>query len=125
MLTKLQKADKDTNKLIDEYKDFLFSIGIRTSRERAWEIFQQAHKLPYTMLIKANPEISYQGAGRHITHSQGNQLLVIKNIGKFEIKGVSDKKDNEKSAAIKFIPSNDVKAMLEEVRVVDKTKEKE
>ena len=35
MLNRLQKVDKDTNELIDAVKDFLFSVGVRTSRERA------------------------------------------------------------------------------------------
>ena len=47
MLSKLQKADKDTNDLIDQVREYLFSIGIRTTRERAWDIFQSVHQLPY------------------------------------------------------------------------------
>lgn len=119
MLKKLQKVDADTNELINQYRQFLFDNGIRTSKERAWELFQHAHKLPYLMLIEANPKITYQGVGAHISHKHGKQLLVIKNVGKFEIKGVSNKKSNSKSAAIKFQPSNDIKKLLESVEVTD------
>ena len=44
------------------------------------------------MLVERNQTIKYQGAGAHISHKHDSQLLVIKNIGRFEIKGVSSKK---------------------------------
>ena len=119
MLDKLQKADKDTNELIDRVKDYLFSVGIRTSRERAWDILQNVHQIPYKMLIERNPKIEYQGVGAHISHKHGDQLLVVKHLGKFEIKGVGAKRDQKKTAAIKFTPSNDIKKMVEQVEVID------
>jgi hypothetical protein len=119
MLNRLQKADKDTNELIDQVQKHLFSIGIRTSRERAWDIFQTIHQLPYRYLIEKNPVIKYQGVGAHISHKHGSQMLVIKHLGKFEIKGVSDKKDKKKKASIKFKPSNDIKKLVETVEVID------
>ena len=119
MLKKLQKADKDTNELIDQVKEYLFSIGIRTSRERAWDIFQKVHQIPYLMLIERNPEIKYQGVGQHISHKHGDQLLVIKDLGKFEIKGVSMRRNDKKRAAVKFTPSAEIKALVEQVKVVD------
>jgi hypothetical protein len=118
MLNKLQKADKDTNDLIDQVRDYLFSIGIRTSRERAWDIFQNVHQLPYKMLIERNPTIKYQGVGNHISHKHGDQMLVIKHLGRFEIKGVSSKKDQKKTAAIKFAPSNEIKKLVQKVEVI-------
>jgi len=117
MLDKLQKADDDTNELIDEVQKYLFSIGIRTSKERAWDIFQTVHQLPYKVLIEKNPTIKYQGVGAHISHKHGSQLLVIKHLGKFEMKGVSSKKDQKKTASIKFSPSNEIKRLMQNVEV--------
>jgi hypothetical protein len=119
MLDKLQKADKDTNELIDKVKAYLFSIGIRTTRERAWDIFQTIHQMPYKELIEKNPIIKYQGAGAHIGHKHGSQILVIKNLGRFEIKGVSSKKDKKKTATIKFMPSYEVRDLVKKVEVID------
>lgn len=117
MLDKLQKVDKDTNDLINEVRKYLFSVGIRTSRERAWDILQTVHQLPYKILIDKNPRIKYQGAGAHISHKHGDQLLAIKHLGKFEIKGVSSKKDKKKTATVKFTPSNEIKKLMESVIV--------
>lgn len=119
MLSKLQKVDKDTNDLIDQVREYLFSIGIRTTRERAWDIFQAIHQLPYKILIERNKTIKYQGAGAHISHKHENQLLVVKNIGRFEIKGVSSKKDKKKTATIKFMPSYEVRDMIKKVEVIE------
>ena len=119
MLNKLQKADKDTNDLIDQVRAYLFSIGIRATRERAWDIFQAVHQIPYKMLIEKNPKIKYQGAGAHISHKHNSQLLVVKNLGRFEIKGVSSKKDKKKTATIKFMPSYEVRDMIKKVEVID------
>jgi len=119
MLSRLQKADKDTNELIDSVRDYLFSVGVRTSRERAWDIFQNVHRIPYKLLVSRNKEIPYQGQGKHISHKHGDQLLVIKNIGKFELKGVSMKKDQQKKATIKFSPSAEIKAEIEKIKVIE------
>jgi len=120
MLSRLQKVDKDTNDLIEMVKDYLFSVGVRTSKERAWDIFQAIHQLPYKFLVERNNEIKYQGQGQHITHKHGNQLLTIKNIGKFELKGVSVKKDKAKKASIKFTPSKEIKRLVEEsIKVIE------
>lgn len=117
MLKKLQKIDQDTNDLIDRVRAYLFSVGIRTTRERAWDVFQNVHRIPYEMMIEKNPKIKYQGQGQHITHKHGSQLMVIKNVGKFELKGVSVTKDKKKKASIKFYPSAEVKAMVEKIEV--------
>lgn len=115
MLNKLQKADKDTNDLINQVKEYLFSIGIRTSRERAWDIFQTVHQMPYLMLVERNPEIEYQGVGQHISHNKhGNQFLAIKSVGRFELKGVSSKREQKKKAAVKFMPSAEMKKLVAE-----------
>lgn len=115
MLNKLQKADADTNELINQVRDYLFSIGIRTSRERAWDIFQKVHQLPYLMLIEKNPEIEYQGVGQHISHNKhSKQFLAIKNVGRFELKGVSSTRDQKKKAAVKFMPSAEMKRLVAE-----------
>lgn len=119
MLDSLQKSDKDTNELIDKVRDYLFSIGIRTTRERAWDIFQTVHQLPYKMLIERNPVITYQGNGQHISYKHGNQLLVVRHLGRFEIKGVSARKNKKKVAAIKFSPSYDIKKLVEKVEVIE------
>ena len=120
MLKKLQKTDKDTKELIKEVQKYLFSVGIRTSKERAWDIFQNVFKIPYMMMLERNDKIPYQGAGRHITHNHGEQLLTVKNIGKFELKGVSDKKSKSKRASIRFVPSYEIKRLIEEsVEVLD------
>lgn len=115
MLKRLKKSDIDTNELIDRVRDYLFSIGIRTSRERAWDILQKVHHLPYEMLIEKNPEIKYQGPGRHIrisTHE--NQVFHIRELGRYELKGFSTGK-----AAIKFTPAEAVKKKVsEEVKVI-------
>ena len=120
-LSKLQKSDKDTNELIDKVREYLFSIGIRTSRERAWDIFQAIHKMPYEILITKNKVIKYQGQGQHISHkNQPSQVLTIKDIGKFEIKAVSSTKSKPKRASIKFVASKDIQKMLDEkVEVID------
>jgi hypothetical protein len=119
MLNKLQKADKDTNDLIDMVKNYLFSVGIRTSRERAWDVFQAIHKLPYKLIANRNPSIVYQGQGQHILAKHGNQLLVIKEVGRFELKGVSSKKGQPKHAAVKFIPSADIQKLIGKIEVKD------
>lgn len=120
MLTRLQKVDKDTNELIEMVKDYLFSVGIRTSKERAWDIFQKVHQLPYKFMIERNKEIRYQGQGMHITHKHGNQLLTIKNIGRFELKGVSVRKNSAKKATIKFSPSKEIRRLIEDnIKVVE------
>lgn len=119
MLPRLQKVDKDTNELIDRVKNYLFSIGIRTSRERAWEVFRAIHHMPYELLIEKNPKIKYQGAGQHISHKHGNMLLSIKNVGKFKLQGVSTKQGKKKKAAIKFEPSNEMKNLIEKIEVVE------
>ena len=124
MLTRLQKVDKDTNELIDMVKEYLFSVGVRTSKERAWDIFQTIHQLPYRFMVERNKEIKYQGQGMHITHKYGNQLLTIKNIGKFELKAVSVKKDSIKRPTIKFTPSAEIRSLIEEnVKVIDNGEE--
>lgn len=110
MLNSLQKSDKDTNELIERVKDYLFSIGIRTTRERAWDILQKVNHLPYEMLLEKNPEITYQGQGRHVrqtTHE--SQVFVIRSLGRYELKGLSNGK-----AVIKFIPSKALKNKVSE-----------
>lgn len=114
---KLQKVDEDTNALIDEFRAFLFSIGYRATREKAWIILQKAHKLPYEVLMDKNKEgIEYQGQGRHISSRHGNQLMVIKELGRFEVKATVDKSSDEMfgyNATIKFKPSQD---LVKEIR---------
>lgn len=110
MLKSLQKSDKDTNELIDRVKEYLFSIGIRTTRERAWEILQKVNHLPYEMLLEKNPEITYQGPGRHVRQStHEGQVFVIKDLGRYELKGLAKGK-----AVIKFIPSHTLKNKVAE-----------
>lgn len=107
----LQKVDEDTNKLIDDFRAFLFSIGYRATREKAWTVLQKAHKIPYEHLIEKNKEgIEYQGQGRHISAKHGNQLMVIRELGRFEVKAVSNRNKEEESysATIKFKPSQDL-----------------
>ena len=112
MLDRLQKIDQDTNDLIEEVQKFLFSVGVRTSKERAWAIFKACYKIPFEMLITRNNTIEYQGQGVHLSSRHNKQRLVIKDIGKFEIKGVSMKKDIAKTAVVKFIPSYDIKNLV-------------
>lgn len=119
MLNKLQKIDKDTNDLIESFRDYLFSVGVRTSKERAWDILQQSYKLPFEFLISKNQSIKYQGAGKHISHKHDNQLMVIRNLGKFEVKGVVNKATGTKSATIKFTPSNDIKELTKKIEVLE------
>lgn len=127
MITKkLQKADIDTNALIDTMqaylKEYFRQLGIRgivVSREMAWDFFQTSHKLPYMLLISRNPTIIYQGQGRHLSKKHSDQQLVIKNIGRFEMKGVSHKKDLAKTASIKFKPSKDIEKLLDTVEVLE------
>jgi hypothetical protein len=118
MLKRLQKVDQDTNDLIAEIQKFLFSVGVRTSKERAWEIFKACYKIPFEMLIERNDTIEYQGQGVHLSSRHDKQRLVIKDIGKFELKGVSMKKDAKKTAAVKFVPSYDIKNMAAKVKVI-------
>ena len=47
MLDRLQKADQETIEFIKLIKQTLFSLGIRTSEERAWEVFKSLNKLPF------------------------------------------------------------------------------
>lgn len=118
MLSKLQKSDKDTNELIDMAKAYLFSVGVRTSRERAWDILKNMHQLPYKLLVARNKQIEYQGQGVHISHKHGDQLLVVRNIGRFELKGVSSRKTKEKTATIKFTPSEEIKKEVQKIKVI-------
>lgn len=109
-LDKLQKSDTDTLELIEAFTDYLFSIGVRTDKERAWAIFQTAFKLPYDLLAKRNNEITYQGQGVHLTHKKfGNQILTIKDLGRFEIKA-----NKNGRVKVNFTPSKDVFNYLEE-----------
>lgn len=112
ILDKLQKTDKHTKHLIKEVQKLLFSLGIRTSKERAWAVFQQVFKLPFEYVASLNDEIEYQGAGVHISSRHGNQLVVIKDLGRFEIKAVG--KPGKRKATIKFTPSEDIKRLVEE-----------
>lgn len=117
MLNRLQKVDKDTNELIDAVKDFLFSVGVRTSRERAWEIFKEVYKIPFRILIERNDEIKYQGQGTHLSSKHGSQLLVVHDIGRFELKGIA--KGSSKKAVVKYVPSQDIKNLAAKIRVID------
>lgn len=111
----LQKIDDDTNKLIDLFKDFLHSNGIRTTRERAWIILQKAHRLPFEYLIEKNTDgIEYQGAGQHISSKHGNQLMVVKELGRFEVKAVSDRKSRSRKATIRYKLPNDLLTEIQE-----------
>jgi hypothetical protein len=119
VLEKLQKTDSDTLELIDKVKEFLFSINVRVDDERAWEIFKGVFVIPFEMLVAKNPEIKYQGAGRHLRlKSHANQRLVVRGLGKFELKAVSSKKDERKKASIKFIPGEGLRKTIEERIVV-------
>ena len=62
MLKRLQKVDQDTNDLIAEIQKFLFSVGVRTSKERAWEIFKACYKIPFEMLIEKGGESQGRGS---------------------------------------------------------------
>lgn len=124
MANRLQKADADTNALIDSFQAYLIEYfrkkgirGLNITREFAWDVFRTVHKLPYALLIQRNPKIKYQGVGQHISSKHGSQQLVIKEIGKFELQGVSMKREQSKKAAIKFKPSKDIQKMLESVEV--------
>lgn len=112
---KLQKIDDDTNALIDNFRAYLFSIGYRATREKAWLILQKAHKLPYEHLIEKNKGgIYYQGQGKHISSKHGDQLMVVRELGRFEVKAVSDRKEETSySSVIKFKPSQD---LVEEIK---------
>ena len=114
MLAKLQTKDTRSNELIDKVTAYLFSVGIRTTRERAWDIIQNVHRIPYEMLVELNPVIKYQGQGTHISRKHGNQLLSIRNLGNFELKGVSNKKGMAKKASIRFRPSKTLRRYIEE-----------
>ena len=112
ILDRLQKVDKHTKKLIEEMRKALFSMGVRTSNERAWAILQAAFKLPFEYIIGLNEEIEYQGAGVHISSKHGDQLVVIKDLGRFEVKAVGN--EGNRKAVVKFIPSEDIKNLAEE-----------
>jgi len=110
MLKSLQKSDEETIQLIERVRDYLFSVGIRASKERAWDILQNITQIPYDMLIENNEEIKYQGASRNIRKSSHpRQVLSIKDLGRYELKGLSTGK-----ATIKFIPSETLKHKIEE-----------
>lgn len=119
MLDKLQKVDKDTNELINAVQKYLFSVGIRTSKERAWDILQTMYKIPFEMLIKRNSVIKYQGQGAHISSKHGAQLMVIKNIGRFEVKGIVNTKTKTKRAKVKYTPSADIQNLANSIEVID------
>lgn len=104
----LQKIDEQTNEVIDLYREYLFSIGVRASRERAWNMLQMAHQLPYNYLITKNTDgITYQGQGVHISSKHGNQLLVMKGLGRFELKAVKSGAQGLTST-IRYKPSADL-----------------
>lgn len=118
MLDKLQKVDKETLSIIKLVKQTLFSMGIRTSDERAWEVFKRLNKLPFEYLINRNKDgIEYQGQGVHLSSKHANQRLVIKDIGQYELKAVSARQNLEKKAVVKFTPSEDIKNKALEVEV--------
>jgi hypothetical protein len=119
MLDRLQKADQETIEFIKLIKQTLFSLGIRTSEERAWEVFKSLNKLPFQVLIDKNKEegIKYQGQGVHLSSKHANQRLVIKDVGQWEIKAVSARKGMARKAVVKFTPSEDIKKLALEVEV--------
>jgi hypothetical protein len=119
LLKNLQKIDKDTNDIIDEVRDYLFSVGVRTSRERAWDILYNIHKIPYEHLAKKNHKIVYQGQGFHLSHKRhGEQLMVVRNLGRYELKAVSSRKDKDKSPSVRFVPSPDITKIFDEIEIV-------
>lgn len=121
ILDKLQKVDEETLDIVGLTQDILFSLGIRTSKERAWEVFKRLNKLPFEYLINRNKKdgIEYQGQGVHLSSKHANQRLVIKEVGQYELKAVSARKSLEKKAVVKFTPSEDIKKLALEVEVKD------
>jgi len=92
-MRKIQKVDIDTLAIIEVVKQYLFSIGIRVSNEKAFQIFKVMQQLPYMILIDRNKEgIKYQGSGSHLTHEEhGSQILAIQDIGRFELKAIKNR----------------------------------
>ena len=117
MLKRLQKKDEKTNELIERVRKYLFSVGVRTSKERAWDIFQNVFTIPFEYMAEKNPKIKYQGSGVQISKKHGDQLLVVKGIGRFEVQGVSVKKDRSKKAAIKFKPAQEIRSLFEKIEI--------
>ena len=118
MLQRLQKKDKHTKELIKQMTKYLFSVGIRTSEERAWDILQTAFKLPFEYVVSLNDEIGYQGQGVHISSKHGDQLVTIKDLGRFELKAVG--KEDSRKAVVKFKPSEDINRLVEtKVKVIE------
>lgn len=113
---RLQKTDKHTKELIKRMRKMMFSMGIRTSDERAWALLQATFKLPFEYIIELNNEIEYQGAGVHLSSKHGNQKISVKDLGRFEIKAVGKK--GKRKATVKFIPSEDIKNLAESKVVV-------
>lgn len=121
MLKKLQKTDEDTIALIKEVSKYLFSIGIRTSEERAWDIVQEIYKIPYKMLVERNPEITkWTEDGKYAARTSGKHQLSIRGLGKFTLQAVGKGKNKDNnSARVKFAPSKDIQNILDEkVKVV-------
>lgn len=117
----VQKIDERTNEIIELFTQFLFSVGVRTSKQRAWEILKKAHRLPFEYLIALNEDdgIEYQGQGKHLSAKHGNQLMVIRELGRFELKAVSDRRSREKRPTIKYIVPKDLLAETRErIKVV-------
>lgn len=120
----LQKEDKDTKELIQKAKDFLFSVGVRTSSERAWEIFKAMHKIPIDMLVERNEEIEYIGNGKHLTSKHEDYYLSIKYVGRFELKAVSSPTSQKsRTPTIKYKPSANVRKAIADSVKVKKDKE--
>lgn len=116
----LQKVDERTNEVIDLFTKFLFSVGIRTTKERAWVILKKAQRLPFEYLIALNEEegIEYQGAGKHISAKHGNQLMTIRELGRYELKAVSSKKDDKKTATIRYVLPTDLQQeIMDKIKV--------
>ena len=117
MKKRIFKIDTDTVELIEEVRRYLFSIGIRTSRERAWDIFKSVFQIPFNMLIEKNPKLEY--SRRPARNS--SQVLSVRDLGRFVLKA-----NVSGSVGAKFHPSTKLtKRLNAEVEVIGVGKEEE
>lgn len=114
--------NEGSKEIIEMVRDYLFRVGIATSRERAWAIFQEMQYIPYRYLIEKNKDegIEYQGSGKYISNKDyPNQALTIQGVGRYELKAIKDNANKKYKANIIFKPARTIKDAVGKIKVKD------
>ncbi|HQQ39378.1 MAG: hypothetical protein BWX57_00364 [Tenericutes bacterium ADurb.Bin024] len=116
---RLYKTDEKVLEVIEMVRDFLFDIGIQTSQEEAWAIFEKMNHIPYEYLISKNKEIEYQGEGTYVSNKDyPDQVLTIQEVGRYELKATKNNRSKCYVPKIKFKPAKNIEEQIKsEIKV--------